>query len=111
MFLYRQFTLERKLLGRISDNESILVGMVYHQSQIGVKGADGRASQLARILERIVVAGINGFQEIDEATKEVHIKFCEWDFRGSIFNQPLEHLAQSVCKVSPAVSHSFLFLC
>ena len=53
MFLYRQFTLQRKLLGRISDNESILVGMVYHQSQIGVKGADGRASQLARILESL----------------------------------------------------------
>ena len=38
-------------------------------------------------------------------------KFCEWDFRGSIFNQSFEHLTQSFCKVNPAVSHSFLFLC
>jgi len=77
VFLNRQFALQRKLLGRISNNESILVGMVNHQSQIGVKGADGRASQLARGFERIVMTGFNGFQEIDEASKEIHIKFCE----------------------------------
>ena len=76
VLLNRQFALQRKLLGRISNNESFLVGMVYHQSQIGVKGANGRASQLARVLERIVVSGINGFQEIDEASKEIHIKLC-----------------------------------
>ena len=30
---------------------------------------------------------------------------------GIIFNQSFKHLTQSFCKVNPAVSHSFLFLC